>query len=253
MILGFDIGNSRTSVGIFSQLGVVPEKRFHYPTEKKFLIKKTISFIKEEIKGYQIKEAIFSCSVPELAPFYKKILISSFRLKTLEISAKLKLNLKINYQNPKKLGVDRLVNAVACLNEYQGNFLIIDLGTATTFCLVLADGSFEGGLILPGIKTSLDSLFYNASHLPKIKVTKPKEMIAKDSKGSIEAGLFYGQVSLIEGLIAKIEKKSKKKLQVVLTGGFAEFIGENLNRSVIIDPFLTLKGIKYIYDLNKVH
>ena len=250
MFLGFDIGNTRTTIGIYSQDKIIPLKLFHYKTQKEISSENLKRKILKEIDPANYSSAFFSCVVPSLKETYLNLFRQEFKKDLFEISSSSKLKIKINYDNPKELGIDRIVNAEAVFNEYQDEAIIVDLGTAITFCVLLAGGSFEGGLIVPGVKTMMDSLRGKAAHLPTCTYEKPEVFIAKDSFNAVKAGFFYGSLALIEGLILKIEAYYQKKFKIILTGGFSKTVGDNLSLPNKVDPLLTMKGLKYIYDLN---
>ena len=211
--------------------------------------------IKELIKNYIednkkiILGSAFSSVVPELNKQYDKALYSICGIKPLKVNHKCKLNILIKYKNPEKLGVDRIANAEAALNEYGPDSIIVDIGTAITFC-VICNGNFDGGIIAPGIKSVMDSFSKNTADLPDIKFDEPDSLVASDSENAIKSGFFFGWISLVDGLIGRIEKYYNREFKLIFTGGFPEKIAENISREKVIDPDLTLKGIKYIYNQN---
>ena len=257
-ILGFDIGNTNTIMGIYSKEGVSPERSFRFRTEKDVTLESLYSTISSFIASFEndVKKEILiegialSSVVPEVNSKYSDIAITFYDLLPLEINAKVKLGLIIHYDNYEELGVDRLVNAVAALNEYKKDCIIVDIGTACTFCVLHGDGVFDGGLIAPGIGITIDALADKASQLPRVDFERPDSLVAHNTIDAIKSGFFYGWLSMVEGVIDRIEKQYNKEFLLLLTGGFSEVIGKNLKRKNVIDPFLTMKGIKYIYDLN---
>lgn len=257
ILLGFDIGNTNTTMGIYTKDNSVPDKTFRYRTEHDITsdelglkIIGLLNFYDKDLLNNNI-EFIFSTVVSEVISQYKKVALNFFNTKALEINSKSKLNIKLNYKNPEKLGADRIVNAVSAFYEYKDSCLIVDIGTAATFCVVLENGTFDGGIIAPGIGTTIKALFKNTSQLPKINFEKPDKLIATDTDNAIKSGFYYGWISLIEGMITKIKKEYNENLKVILTGGFANVLFNQLNVETIFDPNLTMKGIKYIHDLNK--
>jgi len=258
MFIGFDIGNTHTTVGLYSMKAVVPDRIFRIRTEKDItsdeLGIKIINYLNiyNDETGIlsQINGTAFSSVVPDINHTFHQMSESYFKLECLEISHKSRLSIILDYRDNRQLGVDRIVNAEAVHQEFRGDTIIIDLGTATTFCILMDDGTFEGGLIAPGIKTTIQSLESNASKLPGIRFEKTDSVVAKDSINGIKSGFFYGWLSLVEGIVKRIENEYKKSFNVVLTGGFSSIISENIAIENIADPCLTMKGIKYIYDLN---
>ncbi|MCP4137711.1 MAG: type III pantothenate kinase [bacterium] len=262
MILGIDIGNTNTVLGIYSEEAAVPARIFRYRTEKNItsdelglLILKFLDFLNESnseegISG-KVQGIAFSSVVPEVNGRYASMARDFFGLESLEINYKNKLSISIRYDNPEQLGADRIVNAEAAYREHGGGTIVVDIGTAATFCLVLEDGTFDGGLIAPGIGTTIKALAASASRLPRIDFEKPNRLVARDSVNAIKSGFFYGWLSMVEGIISKIERQYNQEFTVLLTGGFSQIIGENIERKNITDPVLTMKGIKYIHDINR--
>ena len=257
-ILGFDIGNTNTTLGIYCKSDISPVKTFRFRTKREILsdelgllINHYIITYKDEIKeDISIEGVAISSVVSEVKKQYNEISKSLFNVSPLEINYKVKLGINIRYENPDQLGADRLVNAVAAFNEYRSDCIIIDLGTATTFCVLDRDGVFNGGLICPGIEITIDALADKASKLVKINFERPKNLVAKNTVDAIKSGFFYGWLSMVEGIIDRIERQCRKEFLLIITGGYSEVIGENIKRKNIVDTILTMKGIKYIYDLN---
>ncbi len=256
-LLGFDIGNTNTTMGIYLSNNSIPEKTYRFRTEHNITsdelglkIIGLLNLFDNSLLSNKI-EIAFSTVVSEVIPQYNNVAKEFFKTTALEINSNSKLNIKLNYTNPETLGADRIVNAVSAFKEYKGSCLIIDIGTAATFCVVLEDGTFDGGIIAPGIGTTIDALFNNTSQLPKIKFEKPDKLITTDTTNAIKSGFYYGWISLIEGMAKRIQKQYKDELKIIVTGGFANILHDELDIVSSFEPELTMKGIKYIYDLNK--
>jgi len=258
IILGFDIGNTSTILGIYHPDKIAPVSIRRFPTEKKItpdILAGQIQSLVEEYGNISRNTAgpvavVISSVAPEINESYRSAAENSLRVPFLCINHQSAMTLKIRYTNPAELGVDRIVNAEAGLNEYGGGILIIDIGTAATFCAVLDDGTFDGGIIAPGIGTTIKALAENASNLPPVDFDMPDSIIARDTVNAIKSGFFYGWISLIEGLIEKIFSHYGRELRVIMTGGFAASVTEHIRFTNIHDPLLTMKGIKYIYNKN---
>jgi type III pantothenate kinase len=157
----------------------------------------------------------------------------------------------IKYDNPKEVGADRIVNAVAAYRKYKTKLIIVDFGTATTFDYISSDGVYEGGAIAPGITISAEALFQRASKLPRVEIfAKPKTVIAKETISSINSGLIYGYAGLVDGIVNRIKKKVGADVTVLATGGLATLIKSEATTIDYVEEFLTLEGLKAIYELN---
>jgi type III pantothenate kinase len=165
-----------------------------------------------------------------------------------------KTGMNIKYDNPKEVGADRVVNAVAAYEKYGGPIIIVDFGTANTFCYVNEEGEYLGGVITPGIKISAEALFLRTAKLPKVELVKPEKVIGKNTINSIQSGLIYGYIGMVDYIIEKMIKEmnaDKDKIKVVATGGFSRLIASESKYIKIIDSWLTLDGLRIIYERNK--
>ncbi len=193
----------------------------------------------------------FSSVVTEVNNAYHAMAKDHFNVDPLEINSNIKLDIKIMYDNPEELGPDRIANAEAAFKEYTKDCIIIDLGTANTFCVMHKNGTFDGGLIGPGIGITIEALAEKTSKLSRINFEKPDKFIATNTLDAIKSGFFYGYILMIKGIITEIEKLYKKEFLVILTGGLSKIISDYLEKTHITDPLLTMKGIKFLYNLNK--
>ena len=258
MIIGFDIGNTNTLVGIYRDDTVVPDKVFRYRTDKQA----SAASVSETLKGFiedalaesrdTINGVVCSSVVPDLVGVIRDFARSRFDVNALNVSHECRLSFKIMYDTPSKLGVDRIANAEAACREYSGDRIIVDIGTALTLCVLLSDGTFDGGLIAPGVGITIETLAQKASNLHEIILEKPSRLVARDTEDALKSGFFYGWLSMLEGLISRIEKNYGMAFKVIFTGGFAGVLSPFMEREIISDPMLTMKGIKYIYDNNKL-
>jgi len=256
MFLGIDVGNTTTMIGLYGDDSVSPEKTHRYRTNKKGDVTDLINCISMSLRNMGDYNAIaadvtgvaFSSVVPEINAVYHSMSKKLFNVESFEIRYDSKFSIGINYRDIKKLGIDRIVNTVAAHHEYGDGCVVIDIGTAATFDVLSHNGSFDGGLISPGIGTTIKALAESASNLPEIVFGKPDMLVALDTENAIKSGFYYGWISLIEGIVQKIEKIYEKEYRIVLTGGFAEKIASGIERKIILDPLLTMKGIRYIYN-----
>jgi len=157
----------------------------------------------------------------------------------------------IYYDNPKEVGADRIVNAVAGYEKYGGDLIIVDFGTATTFDYVSKNGEYMGGCISPGIVISSEALFERASKLPRVEFSRPRSIIAKDTVSSMQAGIMYGYAGLVDGIVERMKAEAKSNPKVIATGGLAKVIAQETKSINIVDEMLTLEGLRMIYLKNK--
>jgi type III pantothenate kinase len=252
MFLTIDIGNTSTLVGVFE--GDNLKASFRLLSDKKKTVDELGAEIKSLLESHTKSDAlpdkIAVCSVvPELTAIYNTMLESNFSVKPLLLSHETDLPFKILYDNPAQVGADRLANAAAVRELYGYPSIVIDLGTATTYDVINSEGNYLGGLILPGLWTSASNLFEKASKLFPVNIEKPKNLIGKDTADSIKSGLYYGFIGQMEFLVDKIkEELSSENTIVIATGGFSNAFSEDTEIINYIDPDLTLKGLKIIFD-----
>jgi type III pantothenate kinase len=173
-----------------------------------------------------------------------------FHLKPLVVGPGIKTGLNIKYENPREVGADRIVNAVAGIHLYGSPLVIVDFGTATTYCYINEDKQYMGGAIAPGISISTEALYSRASKLPRIEIARPEGVIGKNTVSAMQAGILFGYVGQVEGIVERMKRQSKTLPKVIATGGLASLIGNESDVIDIVDPFLTLKGLHLIYTKN---
>jgi type III pantothenate kinase len=199
----------------------------------------------------EIRDIILSSVVPPLDSVIIEMSKKYFNVKPQIVGPGLKCGIPILYENPKEVGADRIVNAVAAVKRYKGPIIVVDFGTATTFDLITAKGEYNGGVIAPGIGISIEALFEKASKLPKVDLVKPKKIIGKNTSESIQSGIIYGYVGLVEGIVAKMKEEAGVKAMVVATGGLAPLIAAETSSIDEVIEKLTLEGLKEIFELNR--
>jgi type III pantothenate kinase len=163
----------------------------------------------------------------------------------------IKTGMPILYDNPREVGADRIVNAVAAYETYGGPAIVVDLGTATTFDAVSAKGEYLGGVIAPGIGISAEVLHERAAKLPRVDIARPRVVIGKNTVGSMQAGLFYGYLGLVDGIVRRMVKEMEREPAVVGTGGLAHLILAESETVQRIDPLLSLRGLQILYERNR--
>lgn len=249
MLLVIDIGNTSITFGLFKGRRLVR----HWRLATKDANFESLSHIlkrgmKDEGRG-TIGGVCSSSVVPRLNPVLKKVIRKRFGCKTLFVTPK-NAGIKILRYNKKQIGVDRLVNAVAAFKLYRKPLIIIDFGTATTFDYVTAKGVYGGGVIAPGIGIINDALSKMTAKLPTVKIRKTKQIIAQNTKNSMQSGVFHGYIGLVDHIVGEMKKDMKTKPIVVATGGFAKIIARHIKTINTISSTLTLEGLKIIYERN---
>ncbi len=235
MLLAIDIGNSQINLALFREENLVKANFFPRDDWQKFPLKKFIG--KKEV------DAIFLASVvPSLTKKVAFFCRQNLSLKPKIITAE-DCGIPIKIKNPKEVGVDRVLNALAVFSIDHQPTIIVDTGTATTIDLVSEKGAYLGGIILPGLKISVEALAEKTALLPEVKIKKPKSLIGKDTISAIQSGIIYGSAESISGLIARMKKESKKNLLVVGTGGWIKILAPLVKTIDKIEPHLTLKGL----------
>jgi type III pantothenate kinase len=198
-----------------------------------------------------LSDIIISCVVPPMLNILEPLCIKYFNIKPLIVGPGIKTGMPIFYDNPKEVGADRIVNAVAAYEKYHKECIIVDFGTATTFDYISPKGEYMGGCIAPGIVISSEALFEKASKLPRVEFSKPKTVITKDTVSAMQAGIMYGYAGLVDGIVDRMKAEVKTNPLVIATGGLANIIAPETKTIEKIEEMLTLDGLRIIYDLNK--
>lgn len=257
MLLVIDVGNTNTVLGLFDEESLIHDWRIrteidHTVDEYGVLIYNL--YQSSRLKAKEIKsvtDIIISCVVPPMLNILEPLCIKYFGIKPMIVGPGIKTGMPIFYDNPKEVGADRIVNAVAAYDKYCQESIIVDFGTATTFDYVSPKGEYMGGCIAPGIVISIEALFERASKLPRVEFSKPKTVITKDTVSAIQAGIMFGYAGLVDGIVNRMKAEVKTKPLVIATGGLARVIAPETKTIEKIEDMLTLDGLRIIYDLNK--
>ncbi|EIT84166.1 pantothenate kinase [Fictibacillus macauensis ZFHKF-1] len=253
MIFVFDVGNTNIVLGLYHEEELLHHWRISTAREKTedeygMLIVnlfKEASIAKEAIEGI-----IISSVVPHIMSTLERMCLKYFHRKPLLIGPGIKTGLNIKYENPREVGADRIVNAVAAIQLYGAPVIVVDFGTATTYCYINEQGHYMGGAIAPGINVATEGLYKNAAKLPRIEISKPPSVIGKNTVNAMQSGLLFGYVGQVEGIVKRIKQETNVNATVVATGGMAGLIAEECAEIDVVDPFLTLKGLHVIYCKN---
>ena len=256
MLLVIDIGNTNIKLGVYNGDELVTSWRMSVKvtrTSDEFGISMLNLFASEKMSFEDIDGIIMSSVVPSLNYTIEHACEYYMHLTPLVIGVGIKTGLNIKYSNPGELGADRIVNSVAAYKLHGGPCIIVDFGTATTFNAISKNGEFLGGCIAPGIKSSLESLTNNAAKLPRVELTKPENIINKNTISNIQAGTIYGFTGLVDYIVKKMKAQiGDANVKVIATGGLSELIVDEKKDIIdVVDRYLTLKGLKFIYDMNK--
>jgi type III pantothenate kinase len=254
MIVVFDVGNSEITIGIFDGEELVSHWRLTTAAPR---TADELALLIRSITGAEIAspggaEGSAICSVvPTITPMLAEACEVCFSHKPIMIDAHAKLPIKLDVEEPFTVGADRIANTLAASRIHKRDAIVVDLGTATTYDCITADGTFLGGVIQPGIMISADTLFRRTAQLPATDIVAPKKVIARRTDECIRAGVLYGAVDSIDGIVRRIKKEwpGKKPPLVIATGGMAETVRPHSAELELVDPFLTLKGIRIGYEL----
>jgi type III pantothenate kinase len=253
MLLVFDIGNTYIVTGVFDGGKLVADWRLQTDRQKTadeygILLKSLLP--DAGLDYHAIKAAIMSSVVPPVTGIIERMIEKYFKVKALQIGPGMKTGLSIKTENPREVGADQVVNAVAGIKKYGAPLIIVDFGTATTFCAIAAKGELLGIAIAPGLGISSDALFQRTAKLPRVEFIKPKTVVGKNTIHSMQSGLYFGYIGLVENLIGRMKDEMNCNPKVIATGGFAEWIVGGTPMINRVDPYLTLEGLKTIYEMN---
>lgn len=260
MLLAFDVGNSNIVLGVFKDGKLITNWRIETDPRKSadeygMLVNQLFQY--EGLKTTDVKDVIISTVVPSVLFTLQHLSMKYFNKRAITVESGVKTGLIVKYDNPKQVGADRIVNAVAAIQKYGGPLIVIDFGTATTFCAITDKAEYLGGTIAPGLKITSDALFEKTSKLPKVELEEPGLTICKNTIQSMQSGLVYGHMGMVDYIVRNMKKElaaivgEEKKITVVATGGLSTLIDGGVDCIDVVDKMLTLEGLEIIYQKNK--
>jgi type III pantothenate kinase len=266
MLLVLDVGNTNTVLGVFAAQPD-PHGAGHYgqliahwrvttnksQTVDEYGVLFRNLFAMNGIEVTAVQGIVISSVVPPLDSTLRDVCEVYFQIKPLFIEPGVKTGMPVHYDNPAEVGADRIVNSVAAYEKYGGPCIVVDFGTATTFDAVSPKGEYLGGVITPGIGISADALFERTARLPRVDIRKPPRVLATNTVNSLQSGLYYGYLGLIDGILERLMAELGSDVRVVATGGLASLMGGGSKYIREVDDLLTLEGLRIIYERNLPH
>jgi len=259
MLLAFDVGNTNIVLGVFKDGNLIQNWRVETDKNKSadeygMLVNQFFNY--EGLNTKEVKDIIISTVVPPIVYTLQHMSMKYFNKRAIVVGPGVKTGMVIKYDNPKQVGSDRIVNSVAAYAKYGGPLIIVDFGTATTFCAVSDKAEYLGGTIAPGLKISSEALFEKTAKLPRVELEEPGQVICKNTIESMQSGLVYGHMGLVEYIVNRMKKELSpsddgKRVKVIGTGGLATLIAGGIDCIDHIDKMLTLEGLQLIYEKNR--
>jgi type III pantothenate kinase len=254
MLLAIDIGNTNITFGLYEGDALGPRWRIRTIHEK---MPDEYGLLMDQLfrhRGYrpeQVTGAVMASVVPPLTPVFEQACRDYVSRDPLVVNADVETGVRILYDNPRAVGADRVVDAAAVRALFGVPACVVDFGTATTFDAVSAEGDYLGGAIAPGVGISAQALFERTAQLPRVELTRPPSAIGRNTVHSMQSGLLFGYVGLVEGMVARFKAELGPETRIIATGGLAELVARETDVIDVVDPWLTLHGLRIVYELNQ--
>ena len=255
MLMVIDVGNTHTVIGVhngreWATDWRIETKRGRTADELGIVVLNLL--VAGNLSPGKIEGVLFSCVVPPLVSVLEEVVRKFLKCEAISIDYRSKTGIPIRCENPKEVGADRIVNAVAAFEKVHGPCIVVDFGTATTFDVISGAGEFLGGTIVPGIQISMEALFHRASKLPRIEIKQPDRVIGRDTIGAMQSGIYYGYAGLVDGIVRRIRREMGEDAHVIATGGLASLIASEARTIEEVDERLTLEGLRLLHEKNRV-
>jgi len=257
-LLAIDLGNTNVSLGLFD-LGSAPPSLSHHwrlathreQTSDEAAVVMHALFAQAELAPAQVGHVIVSCVVPPLLPIWERVCQKLFSVSPIVVGPGIRTGMPVRYDNPREVGADRIVNAVAAHELLGGPVIAVDFGTATTFDCVSARGEYLGGAIFPGMHISMEALFERTSMLHRVEIARPAAAIGRTTTAALQSGLLFGYAGMVDAMVARIRKELGREARVVATGGLAHRVADESRTIERVEPFLTLEGLRILFEKNR--
>jgi type III pantothenate kinase len=257
MLLVLDVGNTNTVLGLYETTAHPPKLRAHWrvatiktQTVDEYGVLFRNLFSMEQLEAAAVRAIVVSSVVPPMDSTLRQVCERYFSVSPLFIEPGVKTGMPVKYENPAEVGADRIVNGVAAFEKFGGPCLVVDFGTATTFDAISKKGEYLGGVIAPGIGISADALFERTARLPRVEIRKPQRVVGTTTVGSLQSGLYYGYLGLVDGIIERVVAELGTETKVVATGGLAGLLSAGSKYITEVDDLLTLDGLRIIWERN---
>jgi type III pantothenate kinase len=259
VLLAIDLGNTNVTLGVFEyQDGERGELTHHWrmathreQTSDEVLVSLRSLFDYAERKPTGFTDVILSSVVPPLQPIWERVSAKLLGQPPMIVGPGIRTGMPVRYENPREVGADRIVNAVAAFELFGGPVIAVDFGTATTFDCVSERGEYLGGAIFPGIHVSMEALFDRASMLHRVEIARPRSVIGRTTTASLQSGLLFGYAGMVDAMVARIRAELEAEARVVATGGLAQRIASETQSIERVEPFLTLEGLRILFEKNR--
>ncbi len=259
VLLVIDIGNTNVSLGIFDYPGGRGKLSQHWrigthreQTSDEVVIALRSLFAHAGRVTGDVTDAIICCVVPPLLPIWERVCTKLFDRPPMVVGPGIRTGMPVRYENPREVGADRIVTSVAAHDLLGGPTIAVDFGTATTFDCISRNGEYVGGVIFPGILVAMEALFERTSMLHRVEIARPKSVIGRTTTSAIQSGLLYGYAGMVDAMVGRIRQELGEDARVVATGGLAQRVGRESDTVEKIEPFLTLEGLRIIFEKNRM-